>query len=173
LAAWARPGPAPRQSLVRRLLHFVLPAALTLSLVGLGVYAASLVAVFESAMDASPGLTEAQAFQQALPIAQSALTTFTVLCGLLLIPFADPPIPSWGDGSTGAGDWRPSALALLLLAGYVLILAIAPLRGFFELAPLAAPNYALIASLAVAWALLLRSSWRARLLERFLSADLG
>src|SRR5262249_34816544 len=51
LAAWARPGLAPRGSLVRPLLHFVLPAALTLSLVGLGVYAATLVGMFEAAMD--------------------------------------------------------------------------------------------------------------------------
>ncbi len=172
LAAWARPGPAPRRSLVRSLLHFVLPAALTLSLVGLGVYAASLVAVFETTMAASPGVTEAEAFQRALPIAQSALTTLTVLCGLLLIPFADPPILSWGDGSTHGGDWRPSVLALVLLAGYGLILAMAPLREFFELAPLAAATYALIAGVAVAWALLLRFTWRARLLEHFLSVDL-
>jgi cation-transporting ATPase E len=124
-------------------------------------------------MAASPGITEAQAFQQALPIAQSALTTFTVLCGLLLIPFADPPLRSWGDGTTHGGDWRPSVLALLLLVGYGLIVAMAPLREFFELAPLPAASYALVAGLAVAWALLLRFSWRARLLERSLSADPG
>jgi len=129
--------------------------------------------MFEAAMAASPGATEVQAFQQALPIAQSALTTLTVLCGLLLIPFADPPLRSWGDGTAHGGDWRPSVLALLLLAGYGLILALAPLREFFELAALSAVNYALIAALAVAWALLLRFSWRARLLERFLSADLA
>src|SRR5262249_50103927 len=122
---------------------------------------------------ASPSVTEAQAFQQALPIAQSALTTLTVLCGLLLIPFADPPLGSWGDGTTRGDDWRPSVLALLLLGGYGLILAMPPLRAFFELDPWSAASYALIGGLAVAWALLLRFCWRARLLERFLSTDLG
>jgi cation-transporting ATPase E len=44
-----------------------------------------------------------------------------------------------------------------------------PLRGFFELAVLRPIDYLLLASLAVGWALLLRTLWRMRFFERLLS----
>jgi hypothetical protein len=45
LAAWARPGPALRPSALRQMLHFVLPAALTLTIVELGVHLAAYLMV--------------------------------------------------------------------------------------------------------------------------------
>jgi cation-transporting ATPase E len=96
-----------------------------------------------------------------------------VLGGLLLIPFAEPPTRFWSAGDELSGDWRPTLLALALLAACVAILRIDALRAFFELAPLRAIDYAIIAGVAVAWAYLLRFTWRKRLLDRFLSVDLG
>jgi len=87
-------------------------------------------------------------------IAQSALTTLTVLCGLLLVPFVAPPTPAWVGGNQLSGDWRPSILALLLFGAYGLILA------------------AILAAVAAVWAYLLRFTWRKRLLDRFLGVDL-
>jgi|SRR5579885_1261332 cation-transporting ATPase E len=152
LVWWARSGPFQQRRPLRALLHFVLPAALTLSLLGLGVY----LTTFLTAQ---------------LSMAQSALTTFTIVCGLLLIPFVEPPSKFWVGGSGPGGDWCPSLLALGLLLGYAGLLAIAPLRAFFELTVLDGTIYLSIGAVALAWALLVRWLWRFHLLERFLQVD--
>jgi cation-transporting ATPase E len=55
LAAWARPGLLRRHDLLHSLLHFVLPAALTISLAGLGVYMVALITTIQAAY---PGASE-------------------------------------------------------------------------------------------------------------------
>ncbi len=74
-------------------------------------------------------------------------------------------------GNRLSGDWRPTLLALGLLLGYVVMLALPPLREFFELTSLHMSDYAVIGGIAVAWWLMLLWIWRARLLERFLQAQ--
>lgn len=153
IAAWARPG-APPRSVIRSTGHFVLPAACTISLIALAVYLSYL------------GMTGD------LEIARTALTTATVLCGLLLIPFVEPPTMAWVGGDILSRDWRPSLLALGMLGLYGVIVAVPLLRHFFELASLRALDYLLIGSVAGVWALLMRFIWRARLFERLLDLQL-
>jgi cation-transporting P-type ATPase E len=153
MATSARPGKSP-QGLIRSVLHFVLPATLSLFVITMGVYVSYLLA------------SDSQA------IAQSALTTAAVLCGLVLIPFAEPPTRQWTGGSPISGDWRPTLLAVLMLVIYIAILVIAPLREFFELTLLNSSDYLIITSLVAGWAISLRFIWRNRLLDRFLSVNL-
>lgn len=153
LAAWARPGISSRHSFIRSLLHFVLPAALSISLVGLGVYLAEFITTSQ------------------LLAAQSALTTFAVMCGLLLIVFVAPLAKIKVGSNVLNADWRPLFMALGLLVGYGMLLAISPLRAYFDLVPLRLSDYALIGVAAIAWGLSLRWMWRARLLERFLQVN--
>ena len=103
-----------------------------------------------------------------LGVAQTALTTITVFCGLLLIPFVEPPTEAWVGGDELSGDWRPTVLALGMLALYAAITFLPPLRAFFELTPLRALDYLLLGATAIGWALLMRLIWRTRLLERLL-----
>jgi cation-transporting ATPase E len=152
IAAWARPG-APPKSVVRSTSHFVFPAAFTVSVVALAVYLAYL------------------AMTDDLEIARTALTTATVLCGLVLIPFVEPPVEAWAGGDVLSGDWRPTLLALGMLVVYFVVTAVPPLRGFFELTPLRLWDYLLIAAVVVIWALLLRLIWRARIFERLLTLE--
>ncbi len=152
IAAWARPG-APPRSVVRSTSHFVFPAAFTISLLALAVYLGYLTTTGDE------------------EIARTALTTATIMCGLLLIPFVEPPSQWWVGGDLLSGDWRPSLLALGMLALYGLIVAVPPLRGFFELTMLRWWDYLLLAALAIGWALLLRIVWRTRVFEKLLSLD--
>ncbi len=152
IAAWARPGTPPR-SVIRSTSHFVFPAALTVSIVALAVYLAFLGTTGD------------------LEIARTALTTVTVLCGLVLIPFVEPPTKWWVGGDVLSGDWRPALLALGMLGLFGVITAVPSLRDFFELTPLRGLDYLLIGIVVAVWALLLRLIWRARLFERLL--DLG
>jgi cation-transporting ATPase E len=162
LAAWAHPGPPTRHGLIRILLLFTLPAAVTLSLVAFGVY---LVALLDALQDTGNSLATAQL------IAQSALTSFAVYSGLLLVPFVVPPTNLWVGGSKLNGDWRPTLLALGLLVVYTLIIAIAPLRTFFSLTALTVRGYLFIGAAALIWSVIQRWIWRANLLERFLQLD--
>jgi cation-transporting ATPase E len=150
IAAWARPG-APPRSVVGSTSHFVLPAAFTVTIVSLAIYLSYLGATGD------------------VTTAHTALTTVTVLCGLVLIPFVEPPTPAWAGGDVLSGDWRPTLLALGMLGLYAVVVAVPPLRGFFELTVLGWRDYLLIAAAVLLWALALRYIWRARLMERLLA----
>jgi cation-transporting ATPase E len=154
IAAWARPGTPPR-SVVRSTSHFLFPAAFTVSVMALTVYLAYL------------------AMTGNLEIARTALTTVTILCGLTLIPFVEPPTEAWVGGDVLSGDWRPTLLAAGMLGLYGVVIAVQPLRAFFELTLLRPWDYLLLGAVVVVWALLLRFIWRARLLERLLALETG
>jgi cation-transporting ATPase E len=149
IAAWARPGAMPK-SMIRSVSQFVFPAAFTVSVLSLVVYLSYL------------GMTGGVAS------AQSALTTITVFCGLLLVPFVEPPTSAWVGGDELSGDRRPALMTVGLLVFYVAILAMPPLRDFFELTPLRLWDYLLLGVAALIWALLVRLIWRTRVLERLL-----
>ncbi len=143
LAAWARPTQTPRR-LVLSSAHFVGPAAASIALVTFGVYELFL---WNSDVETS----------------RSALTTTAVLCGILLIPFAQPPTRAFVGGAELNGDWRTLLLAGAMVLLYVAILAIGPLRTFYELRVLSVPSYVLIVLIVAAWAFGLRAFWRANL----------
>jgi cation-transporting P-type ATPase E len=174
LTIWARPGSASKPGLVRSFVHFMLPAALFLTLVALVVFLVEVVLTYiglTGTLSDSNTPAQVQAGLQALAAAQSALTTFSVLCGLLLILFVEPALPFFSGGSELSKDWRPSCMALALLIIYIAILVVPPLRSFFELTLLGVLDYLAIGVLALLWGLLLLLAWRMRLLERFLGVE--
>jgi cation-transporting ATPase E len=148
LAAWAKPG-KPDRKIVLSSGNFVLFGALTIVGVALAVY--------ELFMQTTGDLNQAR----------SALTTTTVLCGLLLVPFVEPPNAAWEGAEEVSGDWRPTILAAVMLALYAAVLAIAPLRDFYELDLLPWSGYVIIALAVLGWATMVRYLWRLRLPARF------
>jgi cation-transporting ATPase E len=70
-----------------------------------------------------------------------------------------------------SGDWRPAILAVVLLGGLTVILAIPLGRAVFEIGALPLFDVAAIVGAALLWALLLRFVWRFRLLERVLGIE--
>jgi cation-transporting ATPase E len=152
IAGWAKPGPLPT-NMVSSVLRFVLPAGFTITGVGLTVYLCYLL------------------FTQDVDLARTGLTTAVLLCGLLLIPFVQPPTPAWAGGDELSGDWRPTILAVALLAIYVVVLLTPPLRQFFALTQLPPGDVLLVGGVVAVWGIALRFTWRKRLLERLLTAD--
>jgi cation-transporting ATPase E len=189
LAVWARPGPTPRRGLLREVAHFVFPAAGFLFLFGLVVYILTfyLSAIELFSIEITPeaiesfrryaGITyevageEAYIFEMATLAGQSALATFMVLAGLLLVVFVEPPTRWFVGGDKYSGDWRPTVLAIGLLGAFVGIMTYEPLRTFFELLLLPAYAYVLIAIITLAWMFVLRTAWRRRWMQRFLEVD--
>jgi cation-transporting ATPase E len=177
LAAWARPGLNKQENGQRSLWRFVLPAALTVGLVALFIYLGEYLVhallvltprlggniTYNQLLDAS---MEAQSASRAA--AQSALTTFTIVSGIVLLLFVEPPSRFWTGGNTYYGEKRITILALCMLLIYVTLLLIPPLRKLFDLTLLGIYDYLIIGALIVIWLFLLRWVWRARLLEKFL-----
>ncbi|MEO7021249.1 MAG: HAD-IC family P-type ATPase [Ktedonobacteraceae bacterium] len=162
LAAWAKPGQETRQSFARQLLHFVVPVAITQSLVSffifLGVFVLNQGQIAET-------------YEHALLVAQSALTTYAVFSGLLLVPFVVPPTKFWVGGNELSGDWRPTWLALGLLLVFLALIALPAVSAFFTLVPLKLTDYLFIAVATLIWGLIQRWLWRFNVLERFLRLD--
>lgn len=168
LPIWAKPGGiSRRRSVVRSLLHFTIPATLSMTLVALLVYLLYLVSAI---LDLAPGLDFRQV-DYTLP--RTALVTILILCELFLIPFLKPPTTAWVGGEPLSGDRRYPITALFLLIVYVIILVVPPLRQFFELAPLSLLDGLFLGLVALEWCLILRSLWRSRFLDHFLGVDLS
>ncbi|MBW4468588.1 MAG: HAD-IC family P-type ATPase [Pegethrix bostrychoides GSE-TBD4-15B] len=166
LPLWAKPGLLPRRSMVRSMLHFVVPATLTLTLVALLVYLFYLVV---AVLNLPPGANSAQ-INHAIP--RSALVAILVMGELLLIPFLKPPTTAWVGGEPLSGDRRYGIVAFGLFLLYLLVVSLSPLRRFFELYPLDPIHYLFIGLVALEWCLILRMIWRTRFLDRFLGIDL-
>ena len=137
-------GPTKKR-LVASSVHFIVPAALTITVVSMTVYL-----FFREISDD-------------VALARSALTTMTVMCGLLLVPFVEPPTASWTGGDTLSGDRRPTILAALLLVAYFIVVIFGPTRHFYELGILPYSAYILLAFVAAGWAIWLRFIWRLRI----------
>jgi len=131
LAVWAKPGRIPRMSLSRRLAHFVIPAFLSVGIIGFGIYLFSLVQ------------TDSESY------ARTMLTYFTIICGILLLIFVEPPTHWWVGGDEFSGDWRPTLLAIGLLMFFGVCLIVPPLRDFYGLTLLREVNHYVVIVLGV------------------------
>jgi cation-transporting ATPase E len=170
LAAWARPEQLPRGGMLRWLAHFVAPAAWSTALLGFVVYMAYFLPARTAALHLGPGIEQAEALLAARTLAQTALTTISIMCGLALVVFAEPPSQFWTGGAPLSRDLRPTLLAAGLLVAYAVIIIVPPLRSMFDLAQLRAIDLVGLSAAAIAWAVALRWAWRSRLVERLLEA---
>lgn len=190
LAAWARPG-VKKRGLLRSVIHFVMPASITVFAFALLVFVLlytlilhdlapvdltqEQIAEFSENLGIDAALLSDIEFKSEIAgvIARSGLTTFTVLTGLLLVIFVEPPVPFFAGGDELSSDKRPTILAGAMLLVFILILIIAPIRAFFELVVLPLHYYAIIVAGVVIWMLAVREVWRRRLFDRFLNVDLS
>lgn len=163
---WAKPGIFPRRSMVQSMLHFTIPATITITLTALLVYLYYLV---WAVLDLPPG---ADISQVDYSIPRSALATILILCQLFLILFLKPPTNAWVGGERLSGDWRYTITALGLLVVYIVIISVPPLRKFFELWHFGILDYLFMGFVALEWCVVVRFMWRTRFLDKFLGIDL-
>ena len=158
-AGGAAPGRRAAESLGRTLAKFVVPAALVSSLMGLVVFYGSI---------ALAGAPDAAALSDASAQARTALTTFLVFVGLVLVVYVEPPMPWFVVVEPLTKDRRPTMLAIVLALAYVAVLLTPAAREFFSFT-LPSPRDALLAAVAVLiWIPLVRLFWKRRLVDRFL-----
>jgi len=155
LALWAQPNPIVRVSLARKLAHFIMPAVITVTVVGIGIYLFFLLRTGD------------------LFYAQTMLTYTVITCGILLLIFVEPPTNWWVGGDSLSGDWRPTIVAIGLIVLFALFLLLPFLRDFYGLIVLRSwAHYLVIALAAAIWVFSVRFVWRANLVERYLNLDL-
>jgi cation-transporting ATPase E len=175
-----------RTRLSTNILHFTLPAAILLFVFGLLLYTGAfflvqgglakvdlspeMIGVIErTARVAAGSMSETQLETTAkLYSAQTALVTFFVLAGVLLMLFAEPPLRWFAGGSPYRGHWLPAAAAAGLIIAYYAILLLPGLRSFFELVPLPPVFHVVIIATTLVWMVVQRTVWRRQWLERFL-----
>ncbi|CAG0997898.1 partial Calcium-transporting ATPase CtpE, partial [Gammaproteobacteria bacterium] len=170
LALWARPGQTVKGSMVQRLANFVLTPVLFTSAVGLVVFYAALLLPISGPL-APANLSSAQIAQQftsAIPLAQTTLTSFLVVTGLLLVMFVEPPIEWLAGGDTVSGDWRPTIMVGSLLLAFTIISIVPSLRNVFALAALDPLSVGIVTAGMVVWFFVVRFVWRRHIITRFL-----
>ena len=177
MAIWAYPQSSIEQGLGRSLWQFVLPAAITVSVIALLVYLGEYyvtlglrtITLWEgNKHQLSEAAFLAASVAPSRAVAQTSLTTFTVMCGIFLLLFIEPPSKFWVGGHQLRGDKRFYYLALAMIAAYGLLLAIPPLRNLFDLTILGFFDYLFIGLLVVVWLFVVRWFWRSHLIDRFL-----
>jgi cation-transporting ATPase E len=173
LAAWARPARAQHGSTLARLASFSVPAGIGVALVGLILFTLYCVPIFDLATENGVTIKEINtAIKDTVPRAQTVLTYFLIVCGLLLVVFVEPPNRFWAVGGETSGDRRPAWLTLVLLAALLVIAFVPAFSQIFDLRPISLLDILAVLAAAAVWVLLVRLAWKRRLLERFLGADL-
>lgn len=171
LAVWAHPGAMPQDNLMRRLVHFIVPPMLLTSTIGLLLFVG--VSSLRLAHVGIVGAANPVALAEDYPAAQSTLTAFLVLCGLLLMIFVEPPAPWWVGANSLSRERRPALLAVGMMVLFFVVTLLPPLRGWFMLTALGPQEYALLALAITIWLFAVRATWRSQLLSRYLSVELG
>lgn len=150
LTLWASPGAVPRQYMRSRMVHFVVPAAMTIAVAALVIsfiFGRGLVDIAYSQLAVAQGL---------------------VLMGLILIVFVQPPTRFWVGGDVLSGDWRNTYMAIGLLLVFVLATILPLTQELLRLRPLNdLLDYAIIVVVAVVWMFVVRAIWRSPRLRRY------
>jgi len=178
-----------KATLFKSIIHFTIPAVLGVFLIGILIYVFAFLYMQPDAANetVTPEVSmllekysgsdfnslnenEIKSLTGRL-YAQTALTTFFVFSGIILMLFAQPPLSWFVGGSPYNGNKTPLIAAIILLIVFFILMAIPSVRTFNELVQM--PNWitALIAVATVVWMILQRAAWRANLFERFLGID--
>ena len=141
--------------------QFVVPAACPLAMTGLSVYMAYLL---HGPLLGTQLVSDAINSPDSRAVPRTALTTLSILCGLLLMlfvrPHSGPPLARRTLAARCAGAGAHNGIAVISLEPR--------LRSIFELEVLSLADYVVLAFVAAIWTVVLLAIWRGRLLERLL-----
>jgi cation-transporting ATPase E len=168
LTTWAPARPPLKGSIFRPLARVALPPVIVMAAFAVAIHLVTRLRTEHAFLTAHPGASQTAALDHALPIAQTSTIAFLILCSLRLIPFVAPPTEWFTGGAPLRGDWRPTAVAAVLIVLFAGMCALRLTRHLFELSTIAAWEWVMVSVAAVAWALLVRLIWRSHFLDRLL-----
>jgi cation-transporting ATPase E len=154
LAYWAKSG-QPSKSLLRLTAEFVLPTGLTLFLLNLALWYVHL-----------------EGWGGTVEVGRSLLTIASLLGALWVILLAEHDRSLWRTQPLWyLGDLRRVGLTLAMLALFVVVMLIVPLREFFEMTTPTSRELALILAGLGIWIVSLYLLWRYDVLEHLVIPD--
>jgi hypothetical protein len=140
IAAWARRG-FTRKYMLPTSLPFVVPAALSIGLIGLGLY-------------------ELQLHWENADVARTSLTAMAIMAGASVIPYAQDSPKDWMTKQGLINDKRTVVLAVVMVLLFWASMLIESLREFYELTPLGIDGLALVVLAYLIWLGVIVGYWR-------------
>jgi cation-transporting ATPase E len=186
LAYWAKPAMF-KGNILKPVWSFVVPAVLTMLVFGLIVYVIAFGFTDRRIIAETIPMEEVTAFVRAVEgeaavlrmtpqeitytaaniYAQSVLTLFSLMAGLMLVLFVSPPFRFLAGGRPFVGDKRFLGLVIGLFAVCLIGWNIDPLRRFFAMAiSFDLQVLGLVLAITAVWAFVVWFVWRQRLYER-------
>jgi len=139
----------PSKDVAWRLVHFFLPAGITIS-----IAAMLLNLVFR--------VTSDDVFYTQIATMQAVITM-----GLLLVIFVQPPTKFWVGGAELSGTWWPTIMAVFLWFLFQIVAAVPAMQDLLKISTLnGVLDYLVVLGFAFVWALVLRTIWRRSLFGR-------
>ncbi len=130
-----------------------------------------VVARFEAYTGLSYDVGEEFGEAAATIVAQTNLSIFVSLTAFVLILFLEPPLGMFTGWTTKSPDRRPALLALGLFVVFLVVILTPSLANYFGLLRAGGLERDAMLVTVPLWFLALRTTWRAKLFERFLSMD--
>ena len=163
LPIWAAGERLDLNAIRRRMIHFIVPTAVLLSILGAIVYILFLRLDFGPHFPPADlvkqlKITDPQAF-----FAQQAVVYAFLFAGWLRIFFLQPPSKFWVGGAPLRGDRRVIGLVIASIIAFIVVLIFPwlPLQEWLRITWLPSlKDYLIIAGLVLVWAVLLRTIWR-------------
>jgi len=166
LPIWAAGGRLDTKEIRRRLMHFILPTALLLSILGAVVYTLFLRMDFGSHYPPAELIKQLKISDPQLFFAQQAVVYAFLFAGWLRVFYLQPPSIFWVGGAPFRGDRRVIGLVIASILTFIVVLIFPwlPLQEWLRITWLPSPRDCLIiAGIVFIWALILRAIWRLQL----------
>ncbi|MFC2025878.1 hypothetical protein ACFLUC_01655, partial [Chloroflexota bacterium] len=165
MSAWSAAGRLTEQEMRRRLVHFIVPTAITTTILAFTVYYVfwnrTPTPVFYDWVTEQLNFANVQIFY-----AELAVTYALLIAGWLRLFFLQPPSKVWVGGAPLRGDKRLYSLVALMVALFVLILSVPIFQVWLKVTWLPyLTDYLIVALFVTIWTISLSVIWRLRLIE--------
>jgi cation-transporting ATPase E len=173
MSAWSSSGRLAEVEMRRKLVHFIIPTAITMTLLTFAVYYVFLNRA------PTPGfhtwVTEQLNYEDVRVFyAELGVTYALLMAGWLLLFFLQPPSRLWVGGAPLRGDKRLYKLVAFMVALFVLFLSVPIFQVWFKVTWLPYwTDYLIVVLFVAIWALLLSVIWRLGLIESIVNIVVG
>jgi magnesium-transporting ATPase (P-type) len=165
MSAWSSAGRLTEFEMRRKLANFIIPTAITMTILAFAVYYVFLNRTptpgFNAWVTEKLNYANVQRFY-----AELGVTYALLIAGWLRLFFLQPPSRLWIGAAPLRGDKRLYSLVAIMIALFVLVLSVPIFQVWFKVTWLPYwTDYLIVALFAAIWALLLSVIWRLRLIE--------
>jgi len=173
LSAWSAVGRLTEFEMRRKLANFIIPTAITMTILAFAVYYVFLNRTPTPGFDA--WVTEQLNYADARVFyAELGVTYALLIAGWLRLFFLQPPSRFWVGAAPLRGDNRLYSLVGCMIALFILVLSVPTFQVWFKVTWLPyLTDYLIVALFVAIWVLLLRVIWHLRLIEPILNMFVG